>query len=236
MCSLRDREDRKAGFPREIGGNRMVDGIKSVDQKEDKHFHLFVHDNLFRRLLVSPKEFNSYVSAGQTVADLGCGPGYFTLALAERVGTDGKVYAVDSDQKAIHALEKKVNKRGYRNVEMHVSSAHDLNFIEDGSVDFVLANGLLCSVAPQQRESTVSELKRILKQNGKAYLSAGKGFGSYMTKAGWEKILEAFEVEQRGSDYSFELSNRWALVSRIRGEGGDIQHGKPFRTSAVQEP
>lgn len=148
------------------------------------------------------------------MADLGCGPGYFTLALAERAGADGKVFAVDSDEKAIHALETKVNKRGCRNVELHVSSAHDLSFIEDGSVDFVLANGLLCSIAPRQREPAVSEVKRILKRSGKAYLSAGKGFGSYMTKAGWEKILEAFKVEQRGSDSSFELSNRWALVSR----------------------
>jgi predicted RNA methylase len=41
------------------------------------------------------------------VADLGCGLGYFTLALAEFVGPEGRVYAVDSDGKAIRALEKK---------------------------------------------------------------------------------------------------------------------------------
>ena len=33
--------------------------------------------------------------------------GYYTLALAEFVGPEGRVYAVDSDGKAIRALEKK---------------------------------------------------------------------------------------------------------------------------------
>jgi ubiquinone/menaquinone biosynthesis C-methylase UbiE len=60
--------------------------VTSSEEKRDKHFPLFAHDNLFRRLFSSPNEFNSYVSEGQTVADLGCGPGYYTLALVERVG------------------------------------------------------------------------------------------------------------------------------------------------------
>jgi ubiquinone/menaquinone biosynthesis C-methylase UbiE len=86
--------------------------MTSSEEKRDKHFPLFAHDNLFRRLFSSPNEFNSYVSEGQTVADLGCGPGYYTLALAERVGPEGRIYAVDSDEKAIRALEKKVDEHG----------------------------------------------------------------------------------------------------------------------------
>ena len=106
-----------------------------------------------------------------------------------------------------------MNKRGCRNVELHVSSAHDLSFIEDGSVDFVLANGSLCSIAPRQREPAVSEVKRILKRSGKAYLSA-EGVRQLHDEGGVGEKTEAFKVEQRGSDSSFELSNRWALVSR----------------------
>jgi ubiquinone/menaquinone biosynthesis C-methylase UbiE len=87
---------------------------------------------------------------GQVVADLGCGPGYYMLALAECVGPEGRVYAVDSDEKAIRALETKAQKHGLRDIEAHASSASDLSFIRDRSVDFILANGLLCSMAPQQ--------------------------------------------------------------------------------------
>ncbi len=67
----------------------------------------------------------------------------YTLALAELVGPEGKVYAVDLGKKCIRALEKKADKGGYHNIEAHASSASDVSFIKDRSVDFVLANGLL---------------------------------------------------------------------------------------------
>jgi ubiquinone/menaquinone biosynthesis C-methylase UbiE len=186
-------------------------------EKRDKHFPLFAHDNFFRRLFENPRGYCQYVTNGQVVADLGCGPGYFALALAESAGPEGKIYAVDSDEKAIRALEEKANKSGCHNIETHASSASDLSFIQDGSVDFVLAHGLLCSVAPQHHESVVNEIKRILKPKGLAYLSAAKGFYSYMGQAEWERILEAFKVEQRGGDGSFAISERWALVSKSQG-------------------
>jgi ubiquinone/menaquinone biosynthesis C-methylase UbiE len=84
-----------------------------------------------------------YVKKGQVVADLGCGPGYYTLVLAKNVGPEGKVYAVDLDKKCIQTLEKKAAKAGYHNIEAHASSAANLSFIKDKSVDFILANGLL---------------------------------------------------------------------------------------------
>lgn len=89
------------------------------------------------------RHLEPYVAKGQVVADLGCAEAYYTLALAECVGPDGKVYVVDLDEKQIQELEKKVEKGGYHNIETHATSAADLSFIEDGSVDFVLANGLL---------------------------------------------------------------------------------------------
>jgi hypothetical protein len=40
-------------------------------------------------------------------------------------------------------LEKKTGKAGYQNIEAHATSAADLSFIKDQSIDFILANGLL---------------------------------------------------------------------------------------------
>ena len=87
-----------------------------------------------------------------------------------------------------------------------------MSFIKDGSVDFVLANGLLCSMAPQYHELTVNEIKRVLKPKGRAYLSSARGFYSYMNKAEWDKILVGFKVEQRGDGFSW-IADRWAMVS-----------------------
>jgi predicted methyltransferase len=97
-----------------------------------------------RRLFEPPQSLiKPFVRNGQVVADLGCGSGYYTLPLAELVGPEGKVYAVDLGKKSIRTLENKADEGGYRNIEAHASSAADVSFIEDRSVDFVLANGLL---------------------------------------------------------------------------------------------
>ena len=96
------------------------------------------------RIFEPPKKLiGPYIKNGQVVTDLGCAAGYYTFGLADSVGPEGKVYAVDFNKKSIRALEKKVEKGGYRNIESHTSSAADLSFIEDRSVDFVLASGLL---------------------------------------------------------------------------------------------
>jgi ubiquinone/menaquinone biosynthesis C-methylase UbiE len=181
-------------------------------EKQDKHFPLWAHDNPLRRLFAPPgRLIGPYVKEGQTAADLGCGPGFYTLALAERVGPAGKVFAVDSDEKAIRALETKAAKRGLGNIEAHAVSAADLSFVPDGSVDFVLSHGLLCSMAPRDREAAVRETKRVLKPDGQAYLTAAKGPWSYVEGADWEKILDGFEVRWRkrggiGSDFAAVVS------------------------------
>jgi SAM-dependent methyltransferase len=177
----------------------------------DKHFPLFAHDNPLRRMFGNPRKYCPYVKQDQIVADLGCGPGYYAFALAKSVGAGGRVYAVDSDEKAIRLVERKAIKLGYHNIEAHASSAANLSFIEDASVDFVLADGLLCSMAPQDHPSATDEIKRVLKPDGKAFLKAAKGFISYVDKEEWEAILVGFKVEQRNSEALFE--DRWALVS-----------------------
>ena len=100
-------------------------------------------DPIIRIFKLPQKYIRPYVKSGQVVVDLGCATGYCALALADSVGPEGKVYAVDLNKKSIRALEKKVEKGGYRNIEPHVSSAADLSFIENSSVDFILASGLL---------------------------------------------------------------------------------------------
>jgi ubiquinone/menaquinone biosynthesis C-methylase UbiE len=98
----------------------------------------------FRKLFEpSQRLVEPYAKKGQVVADLGCRTGFYTFVLAEAVGPEGKVYAVDLDKNCIQTLGEKAAKAGYHNIETHATSAADLSFIKDGSVDFILANGLL---------------------------------------------------------------------------------------------
>jgi len=169
--------------------------------------------NPISRLRENPqRSIEPYVCKGQVVADLGCNTGFYTFALADCVSPQGTVYAVDLNEKYIRALEKKGEERGYHNIEWHATSATDMNFIKDESIDFVLANGLLCNVPDiAERELIVNEIQRILKTEGQAFISLGgvsPVFG-FVGRAEWERILETFIVKQRGG-----FIQKWAAVSK----------------------
>lgn len=172
-------------------------------------------DNFIRRIFTPPKKMLlKFIHAGSVSADIGCGPGYFTLAMAELVGQNGKVYAVDSDPKSIKTLEEKCSANGLQAViEAHTESAADMQSIPDGSVDFAFANGVLCCMA--NHRDAVEELKRILKPTGFAYLSVAKAFPfrkndrRTVRSEEWSRILTSFQIRERGEG----ILNRWAIVS-----------------------
>src|SRR6266478_4122242 len=51
---------------------------------------------------------------GETVAEIGCGPGYFTARLARAVGPAGHVFAVDPEPAVLDIMRRRL--RGVRNV------------------------------------------------------------------------------------------------------------------------
>lgn len=57
------------------------------------------------------------ITTGHTVVDLGCGPGYATLDLAERVGPTGKVIAIDRSRRFLDYLAAQAQARGLTNIE-----------------------------------------------------------------------------------------------------------------------
>lgn len=119
----------------------MVSSKEKYDVGEEKPKNR-INLNPIRRLFdgdrsIPQRHIEPYVTKGQVVADLGCGLGYYTFALAECVGSEGRVYAVDLKEDYIRALEEKADKRGYRNIEAHASSVSDLSF-KDESVDLSL--------------------------------------------------------------------------------------------------
>src|SRR4051812_47686652 len=55
-------------------------------------------------------------TTGQTLIDVGCGPGYATLDLAELVGRDGHVIAVDRSRRFLDAFETRRRSRAVDHV------------------------------------------------------------------------------------------------------------------------
>lgn len=62
---------------------------------------------------------------GMTVADIGAGEGYYTVRLAERVGTAGRVLAQDIDRAALERLGSRVERERLDNVSIKPGAADD---------------------------------------------------------------------------------------------------------------
>ncbi len=67
------------------------------------------------------------------VADVGCGPGYFTLPLAKYL-FDGRVHALDIQQEMLDAVRKELERARLTNVETTLTEENRLP-LEDDSLD-----------------------------------------------------------------------------------------------------
>ena len=65
------------------------------------------------------------VKAGEIIADIGSGSGYFTLRLARHVGTGGRVYGVDVSPDMIRHLNGRIRDAGLLNVSTILASSDD---------------------------------------------------------------------------------------------------------------
>jgi ubiquinone/menaquinone biosynthesis C-methylase UbiE len=63
--------------------------------------------------------------AGQVVADIGAGSGYYTSRIAKRVGPTGRVYATDIQPGMIQLLDQRVKNEGLDNVTTVLGTMDD---------------------------------------------------------------------------------------------------------------
>src|SRR5512137_941250 len=91
----------------------------------DNDYVLGTHDAEIERLGLQhrvwrPRALDAWqragLTAGQTVIDIGAGPGYASLDLAEIVGGTGRVMAVERSRRFLDALETMARQRGLANI------------------------------------------------------------------------------------------------------------------------
>jgi len=121
-------------------------------------------DNSERRELLPPEEtlYRLGLQKGDIMADIGCGIGYFTLPAAKIVGSQGKVYGLDT---AAEMIEDAQGKIGYlTNVEL--LQVQESDFILDNQT---MSYAFICLVVHEVEDRLVffREVARLLKPTGK---------------------------------------------------------------------
>jgi len=108
------------------------------------------------------------VCPGQTVLDLGSGPGLDSLLAARRVGPTGKVLGVDLCPEMVEKARQNAGLLGLPNVEF-VNAGIEKLLLPDASVDVVISNGVfnLCPDKPD----VLAEAFRVLRPGGQLQMA-----------------------------------------------------------------
>ena len=104
------------------------------------------------------------IKSGQTVLEVGCGTGFFTIPTARLLGDQGRLIALDASAGFIEVVSKKVRLADLKNV--HLLKRDALNTgLDTASIDKVLLFGVIpFPLLPFNR--LLPEMYRLLKPEG----------------------------------------------------------------------
>jgi ubiquinone/menaquinone biosynthesis C-methylase UbiE len=186
--------------------------VISRDMDKDRYLPNFLLGSPIRGLTKFPIDvISEYLREGSTVADIGCGPGYYSIKLA-RKGMNLKIFSIDPNPEAIKFLTRKIERIGITGITPICESANAIKSIPDQSVDFVLSHLMLCCMS--DHEGAMRETIRVLKRDGVAFISVNKSGSKTdsrdVGKEEWETIKKRYAIIKEGES----LISRWFIMKR----------------------
>jgi ubiquinone/menaquinone biosynthesis C-methylase UbiE len=146
----------------------------------------YVIDNYFRRRIQNPEKIlEGHVDKGQTVIDIGCGAGLFSIAMAKLVGEEGRVISVDLQKRMLDRLRRRARRAGLiSRIHLHQCEKDGIGVAEH--VDFALAAYMVHEVPDQ--DALLKEIAGILKPEAHFLLIEPK---VHVSSASFRRTVEA---------------------------------------------
>jgi SAM-dependent methyltransferase len=186
-----------------------------MNPSRERDYILGTHEEELERLGVQHQAWRSVVLdcweqagliIGSKVLDVGAGPGYATVDLAEIIGPRGRVVAVERSGNFVDAIKNSARERGFSNIEVH-----ELDLMNDdlpgGPYDFAWCRWVLCFVSDP--ELVVKKIASVLRSHGRAIFHE---YGHYTT---WRFFPQRASLE--------EFRNH--VVATWRESGGEPDTG-----------
>jgi ubiquinone/menaquinone biosynthesis C-methylase UbiE len=146
-----------------------------------------------------------YLKPGDRAADIGCGTGVYTIALAGEVGSMGQVYAVDIHREALHTLAGTLDKRGILNVDMLWADAEKGIPIDAYSLDAVVLSNVLFQL--ENIDAVLSHIAKLIKPEGQLLVvewsDSHGGVGPHMND-----VVKEEQAERLVQAHGFRLLKR----------------------------
>ena len=132
--------------------------------------------NPLRKLVENPDRiFGQFVREGMVVLEPGCGMGFFTLHLARMVGPEGRVVAVEIQDKMLDVLGRRAQRAGLLDrIELRRVGADGYGLDDlSGQVDFAAAIHVVHEIPDQALFFT--EMWKALRPGGRLLVVEPKG-------------------------------------------------------------
>jgi len=168
-----------------------------------------------RRLGMDPdRTVAPHVREGDTVLEPGPGMGFFTGALARRVGSSGRVVAVDIQPRMLAGLRRRMARRdlGAR-VEARLAGPESMGLADlEGRVDFVLAFAVVHEFPDPG--GFFAQAAKAMKPGARLLLAEPKG---HVDAAQFQAELEAARREGLEAEAGPDLRRSWTALLRREG-------------------
>jgi ubiquinone/menaquinone biosynthesis C-methylase UbiE len=121
----------------------------------------YTFDQPLRRLIHKPEKIlGGLVLQEQTVLDIGCGMGFFSLGMARMVGEKGRFISVDLQKKMLEVLGRRAERAGLSSrIQLHQCQADRIGISEQ--VDFALSFWMVHEVP--DKKAFLAEVLSLLK-------------------------------------------------------------------------
>ncbi|MGM0471403.1 MAG: class I SAM-dependent methyltransferase, partial [Bacillota bacterium] len=123
-------------------------------------------DSAWRRSILPPTKTLQQLglTSQDSMADIGCGIGYFTIPAAKIVADTNLVYAVDISEEMLAEVRSKAEDSNLDNIQTVKSEEYNFKLAPQ-VVDFALSVNVIHEVEDKQR--FLQEIKRSLTNNGR---------------------------------------------------------------------
>lgn len=197
----------------------------------EREYVLGTHDDEVERLGLQHRVWRRHVleswnrgglNVGQTVVDLGCGPGWATADLSEIVGGDGRVIACDRSARFLEV----VRRRELRNVEVHELDL-DVDALPAVQADFLWTRWVFAFV--RQPREVLRKAAALVKRGGSVVIHEYFDYGTWRLSPRSEVferfvkvVKETWRRDGGEPDIGLELP-RW-----LQEEGFEIRSRRPL--------
>ncbi|MGN0643299.1 MAG: class I SAM-dependent methyltransferase [Huintestinicola sp.] len=154
------------------------------------------------------------IREGETVADIGCGGGYFTWQFSKSAGKDGRVYATEINKEALKYVEGFKEKNNIQNIIPLTAKMNDA-CLPENSIDTVFMCSMYHAVYITDiefvKDEFIESLHKALKKDGRLIIVDNniteKGVPSYYGPG----IMPELIIAQL-SYYGFKLEDSLSLI------------------------